>query len=181
VVLGEPVALQATSQGALRPARDYSGDAHPGAGLLAWRLTVFDLSIEKILVLLVLAVVIFGPERLPKLAQQAGRALRDLRRLADSATRDLKEGLGPEFADFDVTDLHPKNFVRKHLLDDEFDMNDLDPRKFVRKHVLDGSDLDEPDEDEPDGDEDDEQMEEDATAVAGLSPGEAPPYDSEAT
>jgi sec-independent protein translocase protein TatB len=143
---------------------------------------VFDLSIEKILVLLVLAVVIFGPERLPKLAQQAGRALRDLRRLADSATRDLKEGLGPEFADFDVTDLHPKNFVRKHLLDDEFDVNDLDPRKFVRKHLMDEQ---VGDQDGLDGDEDDEPMDEmeeqDATAMAGLPAGEAPPYDSEAT
>ena len=135
---------------------------------------MFDLSITKIAILLVLAVVIFGPEQLPKLAQQAGRALRDLRKLADNATRDLKEGLGPEFADFDVTDLHPKNFVRKHLLDDEFDMDDLNPRKFVRKHLL----------DEPDGapmSEMAEPMPEDATAVAVLPPGETPPYDSEAT
>jgi sec-independent protein translocase protein TatB len=139
---------------------------------------VFDLSITKIAVLLVLAVVIFGPEQLPKLVQQAGRTLRDLRRLADSATRDLKEGLGPEFADFDVTDLHPKNFVRKHLLDDEFDLDDLDPRKFVRKHLL----------DEPDRDaaavpvmEEAAAAGEDATAVAVLPPGETPPYDAEAT
>jgi sec-independent protein translocase protein TatB len=135
---------------------------------------VFDLSITKIAILLVLAMVIFGPEQIPKLAQQAGRALRDLRKLADNATRDLKEGLGPEFADFDVTDLHPKNFVRKHLLDDEFDMDDLNPRKFVRKHLL----------DEPDGapmSEMAEPMPEDATAVAVLPPGESPPYDSEAT
>jgi sec-independent protein translocase protein TatB len=129
-------------------------------------------------------VVIFGPERLPKLAQQAGRALRDLRRLADSATRDLKEGLGPEFADFDVTDLHPKNFVRKHLLDDEFDVDELDPRKFVRKHLLDEPD---PDQDgsamtlDQDGSAMTEPVPEDATAVALLPPGEAPPYDSEAT
>ena len=135
---------------------------------------MFDLSITKIAVLLVIAVVIFGPEQLPKLAQQAGRALRDLRKLADSATRDLKEGLGPEFEDFDVTDLHPKNFVRKHLLDDKFDIDELDPRKFVRKHLL----------DEPDGapmSEMAEPMPEDATAVAVLPPGETPPYDSEAT
>jgi sec-independent protein translocase protein TatB len=132
---------------------------------------VFDLSIEKIAVLLVLAVVIFGPEQLPKLAQQAGRTLRDLRRLADSATRDLKEGLGPEFADLDVTDLHPKNFVRKHLLDDQFDIDDLNPRKFVGKHLF----------DEPDQDESPMTDPEDATAVALLQPGETPPYDSEAT
>jgi sec-independent protein translocase protein TatB len=132
---------------------------------------VFDLSITKIAVLLVLALVIFGPDQLPKVAQQAGRALRDLRRLADSATRDLREGLGPEFADFDVSDLHPKNFVRKHLLDDEFDVDDLDPRKFVRKHLL----------DEPDGDGAGSPVTGEATPVAVLPPGETPPYDSEAT
>jgi len=132
---------------------------------------VFDLSITKIAVLLVIAVVIFGPEQLPKLAQQAGRALRDLRKLADSATRDLKEGLGPEFEDFDVTDLHPKNFVRKHLLDDKFDLDDLDPRKMVRKHLMDEP-TDEQHGSAPYGED---------TVVALLQPGESPPYDSEAT
>jgi sec-independent protein translocase protein TatB len=81
---------------------------------------VFDLSIEKILVLAVLAMIIFGPDQLPKIAGQAGRALRDLRRIAEAAKADLQEGLGPEFRDFDITELHPKNFVRKHLWD-EFD------------------------------------------------------------
>jgi sec-independent protein translocase protein TatB len=78
---------------------------------------VFDVGLGEMLVLVVLALVIFG-DRLPKAASQAGRALRQLREMANSAQRDLKEGLGPEFADFDVTDLHPKNFVRKHLFDD---------------------------------------------------------------
>jgi sec-independent protein translocase protein TatB len=78
----------------------------------------FDLSIWKILVLGVIALVIFGPDQLPKMASQAGRTLRELRRMADGATKDLREGLGPEFSDFDLRDLHPGNFVRKHLLDD---------------------------------------------------------------
>lgn len=77
-----------------------------------------DLSFGKILVLAVIAIVIFGPDKLPKMAAQAGRALRELRRMADGATRDLREGLGPEFSDFDVRDLHPGNFVRKHLFED---------------------------------------------------------------
>ena len=77
----------------------------------------FDLSIGKILVLAVVALVVFGPDQLPKMASQAGRTLRELRRMADGATRDLREGLGPEFSDFDVRDLHPGNFVRKHLFD----------------------------------------------------------------
>ena len=83
---------------------------------------MFDLSIEKILVLVVLALIIFGPDQLPKIAGQAGKALRDLRRIAESAKADLQEGLGPEFRDFDINELHPKNFVRKHLWD-EFDGN----------------------------------------------------------
>jgi sec-independent protein translocase protein TatB len=79
---------------------------------------LFDLSIPKLLVLAVIALVIFGPHELPKIASQAGRALRDLRRIAEGAKNDLREGLGPEFSDFDIEDLNPKRFVQKHLLDD---------------------------------------------------------------
>ena len=79
---------------------------------------MFDLSIPKLLVLAVIALVIFGPHELPKIASQAGRALRDLRKIAEGAKNDLREGLGPEFADFDIEDLNPKRFVQKHLLDD---------------------------------------------------------------
>ena len=79
---------------------------------------MFDLSIPKLLVLAVIALIIFGPNELPKIARQAGTALRDLRRIADGAKNDLREGLGPEFADFEIEDLNPKRFVQKHLFDD---------------------------------------------------------------
>jgi sec-independent protein translocase protein TatB len=79
---------------------------------------LFDLSIPKLLILGILGLMIFGPEQLPKMAAQAGRALRDLRRLAENARNDLTESLGPEFSDFDFNDLNPRSFVRKHLLDD---------------------------------------------------------------
>ena len=79
---------------------------------------MFDLSIPKLLVLAVIALVIFGPNELPKIASQAGRALRDLRRIAEGAKNDLREGLGPEFADFEIEDLNPKRFMQKHLFDD---------------------------------------------------------------
>ena len=131
---------------------------------------MFDLSITKIAVLLVIAVVIFGPEQLPRIVQQAGRGLRELRRLAEGAKRDLTEHLGPEFQDFDLNDLHPANFVRKHLLDDEFDMDDLNPNKFVRKHLF----------DEPAGNGNGAAAGRDTT-VAILPPGETPPFDLEAT
>ncbi|HEY1918218.1 MAG TPA: sec-independent translocase [Streptosporangiaceae bacterium] len=79
---------------------------------------MFDLSITKLLVLAVLGLVIFGPDQLPKMASQLGRALSDLRRMADKAKADLQQGLGPEFAEFDLADLDPRTLVRKHLLDD---------------------------------------------------------------
>jgi sec-independent protein translocase protein TatB len=130
---------------------------------------VFDLSLTKLLVLGVLALLIFGPDQLPKMAGQAGRALRDLRRIAESAKADLQEGLGPEFRDFDITDLHPKNFVRKHLWD-EFDGTSNggttlpdgtrvpDTAQAASAGGLPGAD-----------------------GASLLAPGESPPYDSEAT
>jgi sec-independent protein translocase protein TatB len=114
---------------------------------------VFDLSIWKLLVLGVLALIIFGPDQLPKIASQAGRALRDLRRIAESAKADLQEGLGPEFQDFDIADLHPRNFVRKHLWD-EYDGNGQ-AHAAAEIPVPRGEPM--------------------------LSPGERPPYDAEAT
>jgi sec-independent protein translocase protein TatB len=79
---------------------------------------VFDLSITKLLFLAVIALVIFGPNELPRIARQAGRALRDLRQIAEGAKADLREGLGPEVQDFDFEDLNPRRFVQKHLFDD---------------------------------------------------------------
>ena len=79
---------------------------------------MFDLSLPKLLVLAVIALVVFGPDKLPTIASQVGRALRDLRRIAEGAKSDLREGLGPEFADFEIEDLNPKRFVHKHLSGD---------------------------------------------------------------
>jgi sec-independent protein translocase protein TatB len=122
---------------------------------------LFDLSITKILVLALIGLVVFGPEQLPKMAAQAGRALRDLRRLADNARSDLSESLGPEFRDFDFNDLNPRAFVRKHLLDpvDEDLRSWSDPAADAPY-----AELPEPD-----------------PVFATLAPGEVPPYDSEAT
>ena len=58
-----------------------------------------------------IALVIFGPNGLPKIASQVGLALRDLHTIADGAKNDLREGLGPELADFETEDLDPKRFV----------------------------------------------------------------------
>ena len=84
---------------------------------------MFQVGFGEALVILVVAVLVVGPERLPRYAAEAGRMLRQLRKMAHEASSDLKAELGPEFADVDLADLHPKRFVRKHLLDD-FDVDD---------------------------------------------------------
>jgi sec-independent protein translocase protein TatB len=79
---------------------------------------VFDLDFWKLAVLAIVALVVFGPERLPGMAAQVGRGLRELRKLADGARSELQDNLGPEFSQFDIADLNPKHFVRKHLIDE---------------------------------------------------------------
>jgi sec-independent protein translocase protein TatB len=81
---------------------------------------VFDIGTGEILVLAIAALLVFGPERLPKIAAQAGRALRQMREMAAGARRDLRNQLGPEIADLDLRDLNPRSFVRKQLFDDDY-------------------------------------------------------------
>lgn len=80
----------------------------------------FDLSMTKLLILGVLAMLIFGPEKLPQLARDAGRTLRQFRAFAQQARNDLKSELGDSVGDFDFTDLNPRTFVRKHLLEESY-------------------------------------------------------------
>ena len=79
---------------------------------------LLDINAPEFLMLLVLAVILFGPERLPDLARKAARLLRYVRTMASSAQEQLTKELGPGFEDMDIRDLNPRTFVQKHLLDD---------------------------------------------------------------
>jgi sec-independent protein translocase protein TatB len=79
---------------------------------------VFDVGLPEFLVLAVVAIFVFGPDRLPDVARQAGRLMRQLREMVTAARTQLSDELGPEFADYDIKDMNPRNLVRKHLLDD---------------------------------------------------------------
>ncbi|GAA3617032.1 sec-independent translocase [Microlunatus ginsengisoli] len=79
---------------------------------------MFDINAPEFLVLVVIAIVLFGPEKLPEFARKAARVLRYLRNIASNAQDQLSQELGPEFSDLDIRDLNPKTFVQKHLLDD---------------------------------------------------------------
>jgi sec-independent protein translocase protein TatB len=79
---------------------------------------MFDVGPAEFLVLAIVAVFIFGPDRLPEVARQAARLLRSARTLLTSARAQLSEELGPEFANLDLRDMTPRALVQRHLLDD---------------------------------------------------------------
>jgi sec-independent protein translocase protein TatB len=78
-----------------------------------------DLGILELVTLVVLAVLIFGPEKLPKVIQDVSRFIRKVRDFSESAKQDIRSELGPEFKDFEFEDLNPKTFLRKQLEDSE--------------------------------------------------------------
>ncbi|CAA9371671.1 MAG: Twin-arginine translocation protein TatB [uncultured Propionibacteriaceae bacterium] len=78
---------------------------------------MFDIGAPEFLLLIVAAVILFGPEKLPEFARKAARVLRYVRTMAGSAQEQLSKELGEGFEDIDLRDLNPKTFVQKHLLD----------------------------------------------------------------
>jgi len=76
---------------------------------------VFGVGLQEMLVIAFVAVLVFGPDRLPDLARQAGRMARQVRSFAHSARDELRSELGPEYADLQLRDLDPRTIVRKHI------------------------------------------------------------------
>jgi sec-independent protein translocase protein TatB len=79
---------------------------------------VFDVGPAEFLVLAIVAIFVFGPDKLPDVARQAGRLLRSARQMLTSARSQLSDELGPEFANLDLRDMTPRALVQRHLLDD---------------------------------------------------------------
>jgi sec-independent protein translocase protein TatB len=90
---------------------------------------VFGINGSEFIVLLVVAAVVLGPERLPHYAAQLGRLVRELRRMAQGASQQMREELGPEFDDIDWRKLDPRQY---------------DPRRIVREALSDSLDPDDP-------------------------------------
>ena len=66
---------------------------------------MFNIGPMELLVLVVVGLVVLGPDRLPDMARDAARMVKTLRELATGARTQLREELGPEFADLDLPDL----------------------------------------------------------------------------
>lgn len=115
---------------------------------------MFGVGLPEMAVILVVGIIVFGPDKLPDYARQAGRMLRQLRTFAQSAQSDLRKELGPEFADLKLTDLDPRVAIRKHILEAMEEDDLLEARKAMAAPSLGGPEL---------------------------APGEKPPFDAEAT
>ena len=87
---------------------------------------VFGINGGEFMVLLVVAVFVIGPKRMPEYAAKLAKLIRQLRALADTAKVQLREQMGPDFDDVDWRQYDPRQY---------------DPRRIVREALLDnGSD-----------------------------------------
>lgn len=134
----------------------------------------------KLLTLAALAIIVFGPDKLPKLIQDTMGFIRKIRSFADTAKEDIRSELGPDFKDFEFEDLNPKTFVRKQLMG-----GDTDPLGL--KGMKDSLDIRSVLDDKPAAvaNSGAVSFEKSAPAAASagtpLQPGERPPFDPDAT
>ncbi|PLC10877.1 preprotein translocase subunit TatA [Kocuria flava] len=85
---------------------------------------MFGINGAEMIVLILLALFLIGPERLPEHAEKLKQLVKTAKRYATGATEDLKETLGPELANVDWRKLDPRQYdprtiVRQALVEDE--------------------------------------------------------------
>lgn len=94
---------------------------------------MFNVGPFELLVLAAVALLVFGPDKLPQLAKDAARMLRTLRDIAQGARTQLTSELGPEFENFDLNSLNPKTAIRNALLGDDDDLSSLNPKDYLQR------------------------------------------------
>jgi len=100
---------------------------------------VFNIGPLEMVVIAVVGLIVLGPDKLPSLARDAARMIRTLRDLATGARTQLRDELGPEFADLDLgtlRNLNPRTALQRAILGDE-DLTQYDPRTALRKAFAD--------------------------------------------
>ncbi len=88
-----------------------------------------DIGLLEVLVVIMVALFVFGPERLPGMARQAGAWMRDLRRMIGGVRKDFSEELGLD-QDLKISDLDPRSYIRRNVLDglDDIGLDDEKPK-----------------------------------------------------
>ncbi len=99
---------------------------------------MFDIGLAEMAVIAFVAVLVFGPDRLPDLAKQAAQFIKRMRKYANAARDDLRSELGPEFSDLELRDLDPRAIVRKHILEAMDDDEDDQPLRSGLRPLAEG-------------------------------------------
>jgi sec-independent protein translocase protein TatB len=94
---------------------------------------VFDVGIGEILVIAVIGLLIFGPERLPRAAADAARWLREIRAMASGARKELADSAGIDLSDAADTvrslqEFHPRRLATSLLNDQPADDAAAEPQ-----------------------------------------------------
>ncbi|MCX8527731.1 MAG: Sec-independent protein translocase protein TatB [Candidatus Nanopelagicales bacterium] len=87
---------------------------------------MFDIGIGEIALIAVIALFVFGPDRLPKAAADAGRWVRNLREMASGARKDLADSAGLDLSEAmdtmrSLQDLHPRRLATSLMSDEPLD------------------------------------------------------------
>ncbi|MEV5337668.1 sec-independent translocase [Streptomyces sp. NPDC052676] len=99
-----------------------------------------DIGPLELVTLIVLAVLVFGPDKLPKVIQDVMRTIRKIREFSESAKQDIRQELGPEFKDFEFEDLNPKTFIRKQLDNDDLGLKEIRNTFDLKKEMAEVTD-----------------------------------------
>ncbi|WP_053755640.1 sec-independent translocase [Streptomyces sp. MMG1533] len=100
-----------------------------------------DIGPLELITLVVLAVLVFGPDKLPKVIQDVTRTIRKIREFSESAKQDIRSELGPEFKDFEFEDLNPKTFIRKQMDNDELGLKEIRNGFDLKKEMAEVTDV----------------------------------------
>jgi len=82
----------------------------------------FGLTIEKLLLIALVAGLLIGPDRLPRYAESLTRFAKRAREYVTTAKTRVKDEMGPDFDDVDWRTLDPRQY---------------DPRRIIREALLD--------------------------------------------
>ena len=84
---------------------------------------MFDINGWEFVILVVAALLVIGPDRMPEYSAKLAKLVRQLRGMADTAKVQLREQMGSEFDDvdwkqYDPRQYDPRRIVREALMDD---------------------------------------------------------------
>ncbi len=79
---------------------------------------MFGMGWSEILLIGIVGVLVFGPDKLPEFARQSARLIRTVRRMAQDAKDDLGRELGQDLSRLELRDLDPREVVRRTILED---------------------------------------------------------------